>query len=242
MSKIFRGLRGKSIQEGGLKNYLPYAIGEIILVVLGILIAVQINNWNNHRLESKREARALKDLHGEFIINKNRIQEKQDARIIAKEKIHDYIIKSSKREVTFEEFEEMYGTNIFIGMTNPSYGVINTLISSGDINLIQNDSLKYLLTDWKDQAGNLLENETILWEGCIGMADFRNRNYPDQRYEWYDNGTEWKKQQYKRVAADMVFRNMIVGLEGAFYAAIEVSDHTMEHVDHILVLLEEEME
>lgn len=242
MSKIFRGLRNNSFQKGKLKNYLTYAIGEIILVVLGILIAVQINNWNNGRMENIREATALKDLHGEFMINKARIQEKQDARLIAKGKIHEYLKKSSKREVSFEEFENLDNNNIFIGMANPSYGVINTLISSGDINLIRNDSLKYLLTDWKDLAGNLLENETILWNACLNMGDYRTRNYPDRRYEWYDKGVEWKKQHYKKIAADMVFRNTVTGLEGAFDAAIEVCDHTLEQVDHILFLLEEEME
>lgn len=241
MSKIFRGVREDSLQKGKARNYLKYALGEIILVVLGILIAMQINNWNNDRLNGIKEKAALKDLHEELIINKNRIQEKQEARIIAKANINEYLKKSAKREVSFEEFEKMYNSNIFIGMTNPSYGVINTLISSGDINLIRNDSLKYLLTDWKDQAGNLLENETILWEGCIEMAGYRSLHYPDNRYEWYDQGEAWKRKEYKKIAADMVFRNMLVGLEGAFWAAIEVSDHTSRHLDHILVLLEEEM-
>lgn len=241
MSKIFRGLRETLLQKGKLKKYLFYAIGEIILVVLGILIAVQINNWNNARLDSIRETIALKDLHGEFMLNKIRIQEKQDARIVARKELHKYLEKGSKRDVSFEEFEDMCSTNIFIGMTNPSYGVINTLISSGDINLIQNDSLKYLLTDWKDQAGNLLENETILWNGCIGMGDYRTKNYPDNRYEWHDTGEQWRRHHYKKVADDMVFRNMVIGLEGAFDAAIEIGRYTIEHVDRILLLLEEEM-
>ncbi len=126
-------------------------------------------------------------------------------------------------------------------MTNPSYGVINTLISSGDINLIQNDSLKYLLTDWKDQAGNLLENETILWNGCLGLGSYYTTNYPDNRYEWFDNNEASRKELYKKVTSDMMFRNIIIGLEGAFYAAISVSDKTTKHLDRILELLEEEL-
>ena len=46
MITIFRRLREKFIASGSITNYLLYAIGEILLVVIGILIALQINNWN----------------------------------------------------------------------------------------------------------------------------------------------------------------------------------------------------
>jgi len=49
MIKLFRKNRQNSLSEGKTKNYLKYAIGETILVVLGILIALQINNWNEAR-------------------------------------------------------------------------------------------------------------------------------------------------------------------------------------------------
>jgi hypothetical protein len=47
--KLFRNIRQKLLTEGKTSNYLKYAIGEIILVVIGILIALQINNWNENR-------------------------------------------------------------------------------------------------------------------------------------------------------------------------------------------------
>ncbi len=46
MLRFFRYIRKKLIDEKRLRNYLLYATGEIILVVIGILIALQINNWN----------------------------------------------------------------------------------------------------------------------------------------------------------------------------------------------------
>jgi len=48
MIKFFRKFRQKFISEGNIGKYFKYAIGEIILVVIGILIALQINNWNNN--------------------------------------------------------------------------------------------------------------------------------------------------------------------------------------------------
>ena len=52
MIKFFRKIRRKFIDEGSLKRYIIYAIGEIILVVIGILIAVQLNNWNQERIRN----------------------------------------------------------------------------------------------------------------------------------------------------------------------------------------------
>ena len=46
MIKFFRTIRKNLISEGKTVNYLKYAIGEIVLVIIGILIALQINNWN----------------------------------------------------------------------------------------------------------------------------------------------------------------------------------------------------
>ncbi len=49
MLKFFRKIRQKLIEEDNIRKYLLYAIGEIILVVIGILIALQVNNWNEKR-------------------------------------------------------------------------------------------------------------------------------------------------------------------------------------------------
>ena len=49
MIKFFRKIRQKLLSEGKTGKYLKYAIGEIVLVVIGILIALQINNWNENR-------------------------------------------------------------------------------------------------------------------------------------------------------------------------------------------------
>lgn len=46
MIKFFREIRQQLLAEGKFRKYLKYALGEILLVVIGILIAVQINNWN----------------------------------------------------------------------------------------------------------------------------------------------------------------------------------------------------
>jgi hypothetical protein len=62
MIKFFRKIRQKLLQEGKIANYLKYAIGEILLVVIGILIAVQVNDLNNDKKDKKMEKRYISDL------------------------------------------------------------------------------------------------------------------------------------------------------------------------------------
>ena len=66
MIKFFRHVRQNLLSEGKTGKYLKYAIGEIVLVVIGILIALQINNWNeaqkNDRMEAAYYCRLLEDI------------------------------------------------------------------------------------------------------------------------------------------------------------------------------------
>ena len=73
--KIFRNIRKKLLHNGRINQYLKYALGEIILVVLGILIALQINNWNQNRIKDATEQTYLLGLKEEFQISKSKLEE-----------------------------------------------------------------------------------------------------------------------------------------------------------------------
>ena len=55
MIKLFRKIRRNLLLEGKTGKYLKYAIGEIVLVVIGILIALAINNWNQNRINTDKQ-------------------------------------------------------------------------------------------------------------------------------------------------------------------------------------------
>ena len=59
MIRIFRNIRQQLVAENKVMAYLRYAIGEIILVVIGILIALQVNNWNEKRKDANFENEIL---------------------------------------------------------------------------------------------------------------------------------------------------------------------------------------
>ena len=58
------------MSENKTGKYFKYAIGEIILVMIGILLALQVNNWNNKRIEQNEEKEVIAKLHADFIENK----------------------------------------------------------------------------------------------------------------------------------------------------------------------------
>ncbi|MBT8315434.1 MAG: hypothetical protein KJP26_13320, partial [Maribacter sp.] len=69
MLKFFKIIRQQLITKGNFKKYLIYAIGEIILVVAGILIALSINNWNERRKTEILELEYLKRLRTDLKVD-----------------------------------------------------------------------------------------------------------------------------------------------------------------------------
>ena len=74
MIKFFRRTRQNLLNEGKTSKYLNYAIGEIILVVIGILIAVSINNWNQGKVAKNSELNFYKNTKQQLLDDANNIK------------------------------------------------------------------------------------------------------------------------------------------------------------------------
>jgi hypothetical protein len=117
MIKLFRNIRQNLLNEGKTSKYLKYAFGEIILVVIGILIALQINNWNENQKAKTTEIYVLKEilsnLNEDGIILSEIIEQRQKAKIsvaamlnyLQTENINkDTLEKDMLRFLTFERY------------------------------------------------------------------------------------------------------------------------------------------
>ena len=76
MLKFFRKIRQNLIDQRDAKRYLLYALGEILLVMIGILLALQVNTWNQDRLNQVKMAGLLSQLQNDieadiFLLNEN---------------------------------------------------------------------------------------------------------------------------------------------------------------------------
>ncbi len=75
MFRIFRSIRQGLLARNRVTGYLLYAVGEIVLVVIGILIALQINNWNDGRQARDRELQYLRNIRVDLVNNIAEIDE-----------------------------------------------------------------------------------------------------------------------------------------------------------------------
>lgn len=228
--------------EGKVKRYLLYAIGEILLVMIGILLALQVNNWNQNRVNHSKESKALNDLSKEFELNEQRIKEKQNARIALSPSLDKYISAIAKGEADYHSFKEFHASEFMFGMTNPSRGVIDALISSGEISLVSNDSLKYYLADWKNQMENLYENEQILWNAGLALIGCSTDKIPDPRHNWTDWNNDQLKSASTELISDVAYRNYLTGFEGCNKIVIEECKAALGVLDKISNLLQEEID
>ena len=148
MIKLFRNIRLKLLTEGKTSNYLKYAIGEIVLVVFGILIALQINNWNEDRIARKQEVKYLRNLQADLnleLINNDRMIAYRLSKANAALKLFQY--QSPKEVAEAREFEKILGLVIEWVAFIPINNTYKELVSSGNFQFITSDSIKNQLME-----------------------------------------------------------------------------------------------
>jgi hypothetical protein len=143
MLRFFRQIRQRLLTDNKFSKYLLYAVGEILLVVIGILIALQINNQNEARKERAKEVNYLKNLRVDL---RNEIENNDEfanyhfekaetcstlLNAAAPKTINDVQVYTDRYELVFVWFAFVPNNNTF-----------KELLSSGNLSLIKNDSIK----------------------------------------------------------------------------------------------------
>lgn len=132
-------------------------MGEIVLVVIGILIALQINSWNEYRIERIEEQTILGQLKEEF--ENNLIQ------LEGKIKMRNIVIASSQKLLTYiDDPAAVSGDSILYNLSRggmrPTFDPIkNDYVTSNKLSIIQNDTLRKLLSQWESNYLQLNEEE-----------------------------------------------------------------------------------
>jgi len=160
MIPFFRRIRQKLANDNQFLKYSRYAIGEIVLVVIGILIALQINNWNEKRKDRIKEQNILIQIKKDYTSNLSQLEEKMMTRT--------RIIYSGLRILKdFDQSEKVVRDSLIkhiaIISNDPTFDPIqNDIVSSGNLRLIINEKLKRLLSNWSSNVVALKEVE-VTW-------------------------------------------------------------------------------
>ncbi len=172
---LLRKIRRKLMQKNKFTTYLLYAIGEIVLVVIGILIAVSINNWNTERKIKQEEQALLKKLLTEQLTDISRLDatiENHLAMNAALKRLHQLIFNLEAINIdTMDQqtFEVHVGMLYYSPSYNAKLGFMNSAINSGQLSIIQNDSIAMLIGDWE----GLYENYKSLVQNVYDLVQFQ---------------------------------------------------------------------
>jgi hypothetical protein len=152
MLTFLRKIRRSLINFGSIGKYTIYAIGEIVLVVIGILIALQVNNWNNEQAEIIREQDYLTALKSDFLETKSVFETNKWEHSLVKsamEQILDWAEDGIVPQDDHLKFDSLLSNVFWRSSFDPPLGTIETILGSGNVGLIKNKNLVSLLTQWK---------------------------------------------------------------------------------------------
>ena len=189
MIKFFRKIRYDLVEKNKTGKYLKYAIGEIVLVVIGILIALQINNWNEYRKDRNREQAILKNLQIDFQTNIENVNDASSHFMVAYEASAnlleiiraDDIINGSEIEQLLDDIiNKPKSLDIITGS-------IDEMLNTGSINLIKDDNLRKQLSNWSYYQTDTEDDIVIYRDYLFGFfipsvmnkAILRNMEVPD---------------------------------------------------------------
>lgn len=165
MIQFFRRIRQQLLTKNKFSKYLLYAIGEIILVVIGILIALQINNWNENRKLRGIEIETLKELRSDLSQSLHDITSDQEYFQYCK-KSTTYILEHFKNEAADSDSLNFHFWNMYPFSTfSINRTTFDNLRQSGS-NIITNDSLRVKLADLYTRSINLykeLEKRAVIF-------------------------------------------------------------------------------
>ncbi len=157
---------GKSESSKG--RYLLYALGEMFLIVTGILIALQINNWNTRRIEKATENKIYENIKRQITDDKNELMEVKE--------LNNYYGKQYNlaNEIILSKNFKAKDTLAFIAMNLSQYSdfyrsgnIYETLVNSGEIRLLKNSVIISQLQKLEMIYTNINRLEDIHWEIII---------------------------------------------------------------------------
>jgi hypothetical protein len=229
MLRFFSQLRQKLLTDNKFSKYLLYAVGEILLVVIGILIALQVDNWNDEQKNRAYEREVLVQIKENLLQDQRALQaigRSYQAAIEASEKLLD----TSSRSTFPDSIPYWLGAVARFERFQPLTSSYEALKSKG-LDIVSNDALRLLLGQYYDDkvATAVLAMEDI-------EDSFNNEWLPLMR----EHITDFKFRSYMRVTSmdsflknTNVMRILILNRDNYTAAMVHVNG-VLNHIDTVL--------
>lgn len=241
MIKFFRKIRQNLLMENKTSKYFKYAIGEIVLVVIGILIALQINNWNNNRIEKQFETQILKEISKSIKNDIRRNKAILNKRVLPKKSAIEKLIKNlNSSSMESDSILYSYFNKIRQGVTfTYDNGPYESLKSAGLVK-IKNDSLRSRLVNLYN---NVLPRGKELLDFDKILRLERKQSLLDQIYiyEDYKSKKSWgviKKIDFVKLKNSKNLRKLLDLEESQYFSYIDRIGHVIKYLEETLQLME----
>ncbi len=232
--KLFRNLRQNMLREGRFRKYLLYAIGEIMLVMIGILLAFQADKWNDQRLDRIKELKYYSNLkadleqqryaiYGQIDFNGKYLALFRNALEVSTRR------DQSQRDTLIATVPALFEYSDF----DQNGNIYETLVNSGDIKLLENDRIIKGIRgmEWRYQYINRMEN--IHWDVIL-----------DHVSSWAQDNVKFA--ELKTVSSETLFsyefQNILVLLQRIMEEKEEIYKAAIEEIDRLVKEIDAEIE
>lgn len=163
MFRFLREIRRQLIMENRSRKYLFYMLGEIVIVIVGILIALQVDNWNQRRQERIEAHLFLVRLKNEFLANRAQLVQKIVMREQALGSTRELIrfVDSPQGLFADRQVDSLLALAMPVYTFDPSQGVLNQLTSTDKLTLLQSEALNDKLSGWNSMIQDFKEDEDM---------------------------------------------------------------------------------
>ena len=234
--KIFRKFRIQFLSKNRFTKYLVYAIGEIFLVVIGILIAVQVNNWNNQRLDQQKEKILLKNLNEEFVKNRevlNRILPISKSALNANLNLLQ-LCEFPNANIPLPQIDSLFDESFNHPPFDAPHPVFQEIMNFGKLDRLSDPILKEKLYEWQDNLNRLQmdHNKLESWTDNQ-LHPFLIKHVSYKNWGVVSGSTDRKKRSrltndYNAIFESLEFENLI---ENKIFWINKICDRQQEFIE-----------
>jgi hypothetical protein len=241
MIKFFRNMRQNQLTEGKTGRYLKYAIGEIVLVVVGILIALSINNWNENRKVRAYELNQLNEIRENLIESKKEIAEDMEFNATTVE-LYQHMLAHAEANLPYDAALDS-GFFLFANWQSPflPQSGYETLKTSG-INIIQNETLKKDIVKMHEQHFSFLINDIDKGEWVFSQSVVEE--FAAVHLQYFDDGTRRyaRPNDYESLKKNSKYKNILRILIRKRSEGVRTYEKTLKLISELIEKIGDELE
>ncbi len=229
MIKFFRKIRQKLLRENKFSKYVLYAIGEIVLVVIGILIALQINNWNEFKKDRVIENKLLNELKENLNTNLLRLKDEIQKEHNSIAEINLIVEHLDNRRPYHDSLDTHFRQAFLAHDIVLSSSAFEAFKSKG-FEIIHSDSLRKDIINMFDVSYANLISETVRLENQFWPSSVLPILHTHFRWE----GNTTKPVDYEALLNDKTYTNMITNRRHFRELAVKVKGESIHHTESLL--------